>query len=315
VEKRKKLPSGKVAFWETTANPIRDAQGRITACLEIGRDVTERKEQEQALADELTRRRLLIDQSVDGVVVIDENDKVYEANQRFADMLGYTLEEVHELHTWDWDKNYSPKQLHALGTKADEKGFILETTHTRKDGSTIDVDISISGIMYGGQKLIFCIQRDITERNQAEEALQIEKNKLQSLIDAMDYTITIQDTDYSIIFQNEPSKMASGGDHVGEKCYGAYEGREKVCDGCPVKKAFKDGKSHTAERKTTTRGKSETAISQTYNRASSGTLIAGNNIPATCTATQAPTMYMAQARKTFRRLTSTNRFRSGIDEF
>ena len=254
AERRTKI-SGKVAFWENTAIPIRDAKGKIVSCMELARDVTERKEQEQTLADELTQRRLLIDKSLDGIVVLDEDARVVEANQRFAEMLGYTLEEVRELHTWDWDKNFPPEKILEMGQNVDEKGLHLETKHTRKDGSVIDVDISISGIMYGGQKLIFCIQRDITERNQAEEALQIEKNKLQSLIDAMDYTITIQDTDYSIIFQNEPSKMASGGDHVGEKCYRAYEGREKICDGCPVKEVFKDGETHTTERMTEISGK------------------------------------------------------------
>ncbi|TEU15855.1 MAG: PAS domain S-box protein [Dehalococcoidia bacterium] len=83
---------------------------------------------------------------------------------------------------------------------------------------------------------------------QAEEALQAEHNKLLSLMTAMEYTVTIQDKEYNIIYQNEASRIASGGDHLGEKCYRAYEGREKVCDGCPVEEAFKDGKSHTAER-------------------------------------------------------------------
>ena len=90
---------------------------------------------------------------------------------------------------------------------------------------------------------------------QAEEALQAEHNKLLSLMEAMEYTITIQDKEYNIIYQNEQSRIASGGDHVGEKCYRAYEGREKVCDECPVEEAFKDGKSHIAERTTTTAGK------------------------------------------------------------
>ena len=89
---------------------------------------------------------------------------------------------------------------------------------------------------------------EITERKQAEEALQEEKNKLQSVISTMEDGLTIQDKDYNIIYQNEPLRRDYG-DHLGEKCYRVYEGREKVCDGCPVKKAFKDGKSHTAERK------------------------------------------------------------------
>jgi PAS domain S-box-containing protein len=248
VERKQVRPSGEVRFWENTASPIRDAKGRIVSCLEVTRNITERKKQEQALADEATRRRLLVEQSSDGIVVLDENAKVYEANQRFAEMLGYTLEEVRELHTWDWDKNFPPEQLLEMGRNVDETGLHLETQHHRKDGSVIDVDISISGSVIAGQKLIFCVCRDITERKRAEEELQAEKNKLQSVIGAMEDGLTIQDKDYNIIYQNEPLKELFG-DRLGEKCYRVYEDRGEVCDGCPVAKAFKDGKSHTAERK------------------------------------------------------------------
>ena len=97
---------------------------------------------------------------------------------------------------------------------------------------------------------------ELEERHkQVEEVLQAEKNKLQSLVDAMEGGLTIQDRDYNIIYQNEPSRISTGGDHLGEKCYRVYEGRETVCDGCPIEEAFKDGKSHTVERKTAIAGK------------------------------------------------------------
>jgi len=364
AERRRVSPSGKVTFWENTASPVRNAQGNIVSCLEITRDITERKQAEEALADEATRRRILIDQSLDGIVVLDENAKVYEANQKFAEMLGYTPEEVRELHTWDWDTQWSREELLEMGRNVDEAGLRVETYHRRKDGSTIDVEISINGAICAGQKLIFCVCRDVTERKkarerlqtilktaidgfwltnlegkllevndsyckmigytreellkmsisdleaaenpeevaqhiakitekgyhsfesrhrrkdgkiinveisvnyldvgegqlfvfarditdrkQAEEALQAEKNKLQSVIGAMEYDLTIQDKDFNVIYQNESSRMSSGGDHLGEKCYRVYEGRDKICDRCPLEKAFKDGKSHTAERR------------------------------------------------------------------
>jgi len=91
-------------------------------------------------------------------------------------------------------------------------------------------------------------QHEIGERKQAEEALQAEKNKLQSVIGAIEYALTIQDKEYNIIYQNEPSRISSSGSRIGEKCYRVYEGRDSICDACPVEKAFKDGKSHTTER-------------------------------------------------------------------
>ena len=37
------------AVWENTANPIRDAVGRVISCLALARDVTKRKQIEETL--------------------------------------------------------------------------------------------------------------------------------------------------------------------------------------------------------------------------------------------------------------------------
>jgi len=246
-ERQQALPSRELSFWETTANPIRDARGEIVSCLEIGRDITERKKQEQALADELTQRRLLVDQSIDGIVVLDVDAKVYEANQRFAEMLGYTLEEVRELHTWDWDKNFPPEQILEMGREVDEKGLHLETKHTRKDGSVIDVDISINGTMCGGQKLIFCVCRDITERKEMEEALRESEKKLRLISENSRDIICLHDPDHRYVYISPACKEILGyepDELVGTNPWELVhpediealqkEGQEKVLQGMPA---------------------------------------------------------------------------------
>jgi two-component system NtrC family sensor kinase len=176
AEKTRVEPSGRVTFWENTASPIRDAGGNIVSCLEITRDITERKRAEQALADEATRRRILVDQSLDGIVVLDQNGKVYEANRQFAEMLGYTPEEAAELHVWDWDTQWTHEQLLGMIQSVDAAGDHFETYHRRKDGTTIDVEISTNGAMCAGQKLVFCVCRDFTKRKQMEELFETVTN-------------------------------------------------------------------------------------------------------------------------------------------
>jgi PAS domain S-box-containing protein len=178
------MPSGEVAFWENTASPIRDDQGNIVSCLEITRSITERKQAEQELADELTRRRILVDQSRDGIVILDVNGKVYDANQRFADMLGYTYEEAQELSVWDWEFLFPREQVTEMIRTVDETGDHFETRHRRKDGTTFDVEISTNGAICAGQKLIFCVCRDITERKQSEKALVEAEEKYKRLVEA-----------------------------------------------------------------------------------------------------------------------------------
>ncbi|MCK9593720.1 MAG: PAS domain S-box protein [Methanoregula sp.] len=135
------------------------------------RDITERKRVEKALADESIKYKILIEQSRDGIVILDQNGKVYDANRRFANMLGYSSEEIKDLFVWDWDTQIERVQLLEMIRTIDEAGDNFETQHLRKDGTKLSVEISTNATVFSGKKLIFCVVRDITERKQAEEAL------------------------------------------------------------------------------------------------------------------------------------------------
>jgi PAS domain S-box-containing protein len=102
---------------------------------------------------------------------------VYEANRRFADMLGYSPEEVLKLNVWDWEFLYPPEQVREMIRTVDEAGDHFITQHKRKDGTTYDVEISTNGAMFAGQKLIFCVCRDISERTRMEKALKESEEK------------------------------------------------------------------------------------------------------------------------------------------
>ena len=127
------------------------------------------RQAEESLKEEAIRRRILVEQSRDGIVVLDQNGKVYEANQRYAEMLGYSSQEVLELHMWDWDTQWTREELLEMVRTVDDAGDHFETLHRRKDGTVFEVEISTNGAVCGGQKLVFCVCRDISERKQAEK--------------------------------------------------------------------------------------------------------------------------------------------------
>lgn len=141
------------------------------ATLNFLNDITERKKAEIQLLNEANRRKILMEQSRDGIVILDQKGKVYEANRKFAAMLGYSMEEVHNLHIWDWDYQWNQEQLLEMIRLVDESGDHFETRHRRRDGSIYDVEISTNGCILEGQKLVFCVCRDITERKKAEREL------------------------------------------------------------------------------------------------------------------------------------------------
>jgi PAS domain S-box-containing protein len=137
----------------------------------LQKELAERKRTEQVLADEGIRRRILIEQSRDGIVVLDENGKVSEANKKYAEMLGYSTEEVLQLHVWDWDTHWTREQLIGMIRSVDAAGDHFETRHRRKDGTLIDVEISTNGAWFADKKLVFCVCRDISQRKRDEEIL------------------------------------------------------------------------------------------------------------------------------------------------
>jgi|WetSurMetagenome_2_1015567.scaffolds.fasta_scaffold99408_1 two-component system, cell cycle sensor histidine kinase and response regulator CckA len=130
---------------------------------------------EESLQEEAIRRRILVEQSRDGIVVMDQSGKVYESNLRYAEMLGYSMKEMLSLHVWDWDTHWPKEQLLEMIGNVDEKGDHFETTHRRKNGTVIDIEISSNGAVCGGKKLVFCVCRDISKRKHAER----EKKKLE----------------------------------------------------------------------------------------------------------------------------------------
>lgn len=201
-EFRVKKKDGTLFVAERTTVALRDLSGRIVRYQGILRDITEDRQRKDALADELTRRRILIEQSTDGIVVLDQDGKVTETNLSFARMLGYSPEEVLRLHVWDWDVPTPQQRLVEMVHTVDESGDHFETQHRRKDGTIYDVEISTNGAMFGGQKLIFCVCRDITKRKQTEKALRESEEKHRSLFEQSIDAVALTAVDGTLLDAN-----------------------------------------------------------------------------------------------------------------
>ena len=126
---------------------------------------------EELLRDRDSLWHIFFKQSIDGIVVLEQNGNVFEANQQFANMLGYSSEEIQHLHVWDWDKQFSREEILERLREIDCSGHNFETKQIRKDSTVIDVELSNSATIFRGKKLIFCICRDITLRKSYEKEI------------------------------------------------------------------------------------------------------------------------------------------------
>lgn len=149
---------------------------RFVACIDI--DVTREKAARIARDSDAERLRVLVENSSDGIAILNQEHCVIEANRRFAEMLGYTQEEVLRLHTWDFEASLSEAEIRKGFADLPHTRTTFETRHRRRDGSFYDAEVSASGARIGDENVVITVTRDITARKAAEALLQANAERL-----------------------------------------------------------------------------------------------------------------------------------------
>lgn len=127
----------------------------------------------EAMRDGEEKYRLLVENMDEGVV-ISQRDEFIFFNRRFAEILGYHPEELHEK---DFNDIYTPRGIEILSQRSElrDKGEDVpsryETFFRKKDGAEIDVEANVAIIDYKGECATFAVIRDISSRKQVEEDL------------------------------------------------------------------------------------------------------------------------------------------------
>ena len=161
------------------ATPFQGPDGELIGIVEDFRDITERKEAEEALRESEEKFRALVESSIDGIVVVQEN-KIVFANQRTLDTFG--CDRADDMVGQKFSAFVSPKYKELMMERglARESGQNVpahyEFKALRKDGTQFDAELSVSVITYQGHIARQGVVRDITERKLAEK----EKKRLES---------------------------------------------------------------------------------------------------------------------------------------
>lgn len=144
-------------------------------------EIIERRRVEQALRVSEQQYRLLAENVMDGLVIV-QNDKLILANKVFADMTGYPPEHfdmadsINIFHALDKDAMQARLERET-GTR-----FPVSQWHTElitKDGCTLWVEIKQTRIVWDGQPALLLTIRDITDRKIRERRLEEERARLE----------------------------------------------------------------------------------------------------------------------------------------
>ncbi len=150
--------------------PMRDERGDLVGAVVVFRDITERKQWEEALQESEHRYRTLFEQSPDGVLILDpETSLPVEFNDRIPAISGYSREEFIGLRLADYQVIKAQGKEAAQIARVRQGGRdTFETQWRTKSGGLIDLLVSANLIKLGGKEVLHCVIHDITERKQLE---------------------------------------------------------------------------------------------------------------------------------------------------
>ncbi|MGM0788113.1 MAG: PAS domain S-box protein [Thermodesulfobacteriota bacterium] len=176
-------------------------------------DITQRKSAEQALRRSENYYRAIFETSATAILILEEDTTISHVNSNFENLLGYSKQEVEGKKSWiefihpddlGWMKEYH--HLRRRDPRAAplsyEFRFFVRNGGLRHGYLTIDM---IPGTSQSVVSLI-----DITERKQAEEAIENERTYLSAVIDNIGEAIVICDAEGRITRFNETARRLHG---------------------------------------------------------------------------------------------------------
>ncbi len=177
-------------------------------------DITERKLAEYALRENEQRYRALFERTNDAVFILGLDGHHIMVNQRAADMLGYTTDELEQMDVTQTvapdQQEQSRERLTAL--LRGESLPIYERTFRKKDGSEVPTELHAALVrdLNGNPIHIQSIVRDITERKQAEKALHAAKSRLETIIRVSPLAIILADENDKLQVWNDAAEKIFG---------------------------------------------------------------------------------------------------------
>ncbi|SDH18945.1 PAS domain S-box protein [Propionivibrio dicarboxylicus] len=163
---------------------------------------------QQAMRDNHALTQAVIDQAPDAIELTDPTTlRFLDANEASCRMLGYTREEHLAQTVSDIQVVLAPDELAAVQQQIIATGMsTFETHHRRKDGSLIDVRVTVRLLMQHDRDYFLAIWRDISEEKRA----QAELRKLSLVVEQSPNPVVISDLDSRIEYVNPAFTRITG---------------------------------------------------------------------------------------------------------
>ncbi|MEQ1558975.1 MAG: SpoIIE family protein phosphatase [Methyloglobulus sp.] len=176
---------GHEVMTESTGLPIIGTDGKLLKWRGVDHDITIRKHYQDALIDSEKRTRLIIDSSINAIILMDSYGLVTDWNHRAEKMFGWSAQEAIGQRLDDLIIPQRFRRLHRKGLQTFLHTGVgpllnkqIEQVALRRDGTEFPVEISVSPLKLGNSYIFSGFVHDITDRKAAEQEIQQAQVKL-----------------------------------------------------------------------------------------------------------------------------------------
>jgi PAS domain S-box-containing protein len=174
-DERWHVRKGGERFWALgIVAPTQDAYGTHTGFSKILRDMTDRKQAEEALAVSEIRYRRLFEAAKDGILILDtHNGRITDANPFMCQLLGYSHNDFMGKELWEIGL-FSDKSANEAAVRELQQNGYARYEHLpleSKRGQRVEVEVVANVYQEDHQPVIQCNIRDITERSRLEKRM------------------------------------------------------------------------------------------------------------------------------------------------
>lgn len=159
--------------------------GDVPLAFTVACDVTDFVQTQREQRDRDQKFRALFDNVGDGMFFADAQGRFYEVNNAACEQLGYTREELLQLTVMQISGKTNFDYGRLLQSFDARAPIAYETTHRRKDGSLIPIELTIARIEHGGEVALAGIARDLTQRRKIQNELRDARDRLQATLQAL----------------------------------------------------------------------------------------------------------------------------------
>lgn len=162
-------------------------------------DITERKAAERLINEsEQHYRRLFEGSRVVELLINPQSGEIVDANEAACRFYGYSHDQLVSLHVTDINAMSEEEIVQAMvdAEENDRNHFVFR--HKLASGELRDVEVHSAPVEYRGQKLLYSIIHDISQRLQVER----QKEKLSSALDQSGSSVMLTDANYRIEYVN-----------------------------------------------------------------------------------------------------------------